>query len=197
MQTAVPYRLAHVYSTAGVGMSVANGSPRPGDVVLASGIGSWLSTIEPHPSTIARCGRRSCPAISHRDSSGDRCSNECLLKVGLRPAPSCSSAAAMPSRKSFSFQWLHMHLLSLDWQTRHDYLQTVLDSVSHKHRELIQKNVVAKMSPSDLLHGTCTGKMLPGPRFMIIAADFPRTPKKRQLKLTDVFAEQRRKLSKH
>lgn len=103
----------------------------------------------------------------------------------------------MPWRQTLAWRWLHTHLMSLDWQTRHEYLETVMDSVSPRQRKLIQKNVVEQMSPSDLLQGTCTGKKVPKPNKRIVAADFPRQPKKRQLTLPDMFEEQRRKLSKH
>ena len=99
----------------------------------------------------------------------------------------------MPAR--LSYDWLYNHLLSLDWQSRHDDLERLVACVGYMARNAIHKEVVSRLSPSDLVNGKSTGLRPPPPGRAIVLKDGPlRT--KRQLLLTDIF-EQQRKMAKH
>ena len=90
------------------------------------------------------------------------------------------------------YEDLYSHMMKLDWKSRHGYIKVALLNASERTRTAVWSYVISRMSPADFVDGEATG--IPPPP-CITLKDAPRH-KKRQLTLTSMFDEQRRKAAR-
>jgi len=93
------------------------------------------------------------------------------------------------------YDQLFSHMMMLDWQSRHEYLNVALLGASERMKTAVRSYVTSRMSPSDYICGLATG-VKPPKHAAIPLKDAPKGYKKRQLTLPSMFDEQRRKAAR-